>query len=169
MVAFDATAIMHACLLAVWVTPIWHSTRARRTRSCRMGATRDSQATTPASARHWQPSRESDDVLREAQAFYDQGLNYFASYVWIEAARSFTKRCDWIRPYLRLCRTMRCLCAIARRACCASGDRESAVPFQPDNRSRTQRMEIRARLVDSSKTSRTSTNSLPTVKPFTTL
>ena len=25
----------------------------------------------------------------EAQAFYDQGLNYFASYVWIEAARSF--------------------------------------------------------------------------------
>jgi len=26
---------------------------------------------------------------REAQAFYDQGLNYLSSYVWIEAARSF--------------------------------------------------------------------------------
>src|SRR5262245_55541453 len=26
---------------------------------------------------------------REAQAFYDQGLNYLHSYVWIEAARSF--------------------------------------------------------------------------------
>jgi len=26
---------------------------------------------------------------QEAQAFYDQGLNYLASYVWIEAARSF--------------------------------------------------------------------------------
>lgn len=26
---------------------------------------------------------------KEAQAFYDQGLNYFSSYVWIEAARSF--------------------------------------------------------------------------------
>ncbi len=25
----------------------------------------------------------------EAQAFYDQGLNYLSSYVWIEAARSF--------------------------------------------------------------------------------
>ncbi len=25
----------------------------------------------------------------EAQAFYDQGINYFSSYVWIEAARSF--------------------------------------------------------------------------------
>ena len=25
----------------------------------------------------------------EAQAFYDQGLNYLESYVWIEAARSF--------------------------------------------------------------------------------
>ncbi len=27
----------------------------------------------------------------EAQKFYDQGLNYFASYVWIEAARSFNQ------------------------------------------------------------------------------
>src|SRR5215470_435348 len=26
---------------------------------------------------------------KEAQAFYDQGLNYMSSYVWIEAARSF--------------------------------------------------------------------------------
>ncbi len=35
----------------------------------------------------------SHDVVtttsREAQAFYDQGLNYLESYVWIEAARSF--------------------------------------------------------------------------------
>src|SRR4029450_9569471 len=27
--------------------------------------------------------------LPQAQAFYDQGLNYLESYVWIEAARSF--------------------------------------------------------------------------------
>ncbi|MGH9363434.1 MAG: hypothetical protein ACRD2T_16110, partial [Thermoanaerobaculia bacterium] len=27
--------------------------------------------------------------VKEAQAFYDQGLNYLESYVWIEAARSF--------------------------------------------------------------------------------
>ena len=26
---------------------------------------------------------------KEAQAFYDQGLNYLESYVWIEASRSF--------------------------------------------------------------------------------
>ena len=28
---------------------------------------------------------------KEAQAFYDQGLNYLHGYVWIEAARSFTQ------------------------------------------------------------------------------
>src|SRR6187401_1881402 len=28
-------------------------------------------------------------VSKEAQAYYDQGLNYLESYVWIEAARSF--------------------------------------------------------------------------------
>jgi len=33
---------------------------------------------------------------KEAQAFYDQGLNYLESYVWIEASRSFRQalRCD---------------------------------------------------------------------------
>jgi protein-disulfide isomerase/Tfp pilus assembly protein PilF len=43
----------------------------------------------------------------EAQAFYDQGLNYFSSYVWIEAARSFQQalRLDpsLAAAYLGLC------------------------------------------------------------------
>src|SRR6185503_11875106 len=32
---------------------------------------------------------EVTTTSKEAQAFYDQGLNYLESYVWIEAARSF--------------------------------------------------------------------------------
>ena len=39
-------------------------------------------------ARMTPPSKSS----KEAQAFYDQGLAYLHSYIWIEAARSFTSR-----------------------------------------------------------------------------
>ena len=36
----------------------------------------------------------------EAQTFYNQGMAYVHSYVWIDAARSFNRLCGWI-PLLR--------------------------------------------------------------------
>ncbi len=39
---------------------------------------------------------------KEAQAFYDQGLAYLHSYVWIEAARSFNQALRMIRRWRSL-------------------------------------------------------------------
>jgi len=36
---------------------------------------------------------------KQAQAFYDQGLACLHSYVWLEAARSFTRRCGSTRSW----------------------------------------------------------------------
>src|SRR6266566_2787840 len=87
-------AIMQACLLAVWVAPgtAQHEILERPLPLRRdIGNLHEKMTTSSA----------------EAQAFYDQGLNYLASYVWIEAARSFHQalRLDpsSSAPYVGLC------------------------------------------------------------------
>src|SRR5437879_11571866 len=85
----------------------------------------------------------------EAQAFYDQGLNYLASYVWIEAARSFHQalRLDpsSSAPYVGLCDVYVQLqyVAAARRAI----ERAQSLSGQITETER-QCMEIRVRTVE---------------------
>src|SRR2546425_65624 len=85
----------------------------------------------------------------EAQAFYDQGINYFASYVWIEAARSFHQalRLDssLSAAYVGLCDVYVQLQDVpAARAALEKAQSLSSNITEPER----QRMEIRARLVD---------------------
>ena len=85
----------------------------------------------------------------EAQAFYDQGINYLASYVWIEAARSFHQalRLDssLSATYVGLCDVYVQLQDVpAARAALEKAQSLSSNITEPER----QRMEIRARLVD---------------------
>src|SRR6266481_1134585 len=85
----------------------------------------------------------------EAQAFYDQGLNYIASYVWIEAARSFQQalRLDpsLAAAYVGLCDVYVQLQDVpAARAALEKAQSLSSAVTDVER----QRMEIRARLVD---------------------
>ena len=85
----------------------------------------------------------------EAQAFYDQGLNYLASYVWIEAARSFHQalRLDpSLSPaYVGLCDVYVQLQDVP--AARAALEKAQSLSGKITGAER-QRMEIRARLVD---------------------
>lgn len=86
---------------------------------------------------------------REAQAFYDQGLNYLSSYVWIEAARSFHQA---LRLDSSLAAAQVGLCDVylelqdvpAARAALQEAQSLSSRISEPER----QKMEIRARLVE---------------------
>jgi protein-disulfide isomerase/Tfp pilus assembly protein PilF len=85
----------------------------------------------------------------EAQAFYDQGLNYIASYVWIEAARSFQQalRLDpsLAAAYVGLCDVYVQLQDVpAARAALEKAQSLSSKITDAER----QRMEIRARFVE---------------------
>src|SRR6266699_3736465 len=143
-------AIMQACLLAVWVAP----------------GTAQHESHEGHEVVGWVPNEILERPLplrrdignlhekmttssAEAQAFYDQGLNYLASYVWIEAARSFHQalRLDpsSSAPYVGLCDVYVQLqdVAAARRAI----EKAQSLSGQITEAER-QRMEIRVRLVD---------------------
>jgi protein-disulfide isomerase/Tfp pilus assembly protein PilF len=83
-------AILQACLLAVWVAPALAQHEGHGGPEV-VGWVPHEILERPLPLRrdignlHEQVTTSST----EAQAFYDQGLNYIASYVWIEAARSF--------------------------------------------------------------------------------
>lgn len=85
---------------------------------------------------------------RKAQAFYDQGLNYLNSYVWIEAARSFHQaaRLDphLAAAYLGLCRVYVALEDIP--AARASLDKAQSLSAGASDSER-QKIEIQSRLV----------------------
>src|SRR6266699_3114912 len=143
-------AIMQACLLAVWVAP----------------GTAQHESHEGHEVVGWVPNEILERPLplrrdignlhekmttssAEAQAFYDQGLNYLASYVWIEAALSFHQalRLDpsSSAPYVGLCDVYVQLqdVAAARRAI----EKAQSLSGQITEAER-QRMEIRVRLVD---------------------
>src|SRR5438876_5119460 len=143
-------AIMQACLLAVWVAP----------------GTAQHESHEGHEVVGWVPNEILERPLplrrdignlhekmttssAEAQAFYDQGLNYLASYVWIEAARSFHQalRLDpsSSAPYVGLCDVYVQLQDVA--AARAAIDKAQALSG-PITEAERQRIEIRARLVD---------------------
>src|SRR6266705_4172120 len=143
-------AIMQACLLDVWVEP----------------GTAQHESHEGHEVVGWVPNEILERPLplrrdignlhekvttssAEAQAFYDQGLNSLASYVWLEAARSFHQalRLDpsSSAPYVGLCDVYVQLqdVAAARRAI----EKAQSLSGQITEAER-QRMEIRVRLVD---------------------
>jgi protein-disulfide isomerase/Tfp pilus assembly protein PilF len=85
----------------------------------------------------------------QAQAFYDQGLNYFTSYVWIEAARSFHQalRVDpsLAAAYVGLCDVYVQLQDVTAARVAIEKARSLSNSITEQER---QRMEIRARLVE---------------------
>jgi protein-disulfide isomerase/Tfp pilus assembly protein PilF len=85
----------------------------------------------------------------QAQAFYDQGLNYFSSYVWIEAARSFHQalRVDpsLAAAYVGLCDVYVQLQDLTAARVAIERARSLSSSITETER---QRMEIRARLVE---------------------
>ncbi len=85
----------------------------------------------------------------QAQAFYDQGLNYFSSYVWIEAARSFHQalRVDpsLAAAYVGLCDVYVQLQDVIAARVAIERARSLSSSITETER---QRMEIRARLVE---------------------
>ncbi|OLB34829.1 MAG: hypothetical protein AUH11_16850 [Acidobacteria bacterium 13_2_20CM_57_17] len=83
-------AIMQACLLTVWVAPGLAQHEGHEEHEV-VGWVPQEILGRPLPLRHdiGNLHEKVTTSSAEAQAFYDQGLNYFASYVWIEAARSF--------------------------------------------------------------------------------
>ena len=85
----------------------------------------------------------------EAQAFYDQGLNYFNSYVWIEAARSFHQalRLDpsMAAAYVGLCDVYVQLQDVPAARAAIDRAQSLAAPVTDVER---QRIEIRRRQID---------------------
>ena len=143
-------AILQACLLAVWVAPglaqheghggpevvgwVPHEILERPLPLRRDIGNLHEQVTTSST---------------EAQAFYDQGLNYIASYVWIEAARSFQQalRLDpsLAAAYVGLCDVYVQLQDVpAARAALEKAQSLSSKVTDAER----QRMEIRARFVE---------------------
>src|SRR3989441_1685059 len=143
-------AILQACLLAVWVAPALAQHEGHGGPEV-VGWVPHEILERPLPLRrdignlHEQVTTSST----EAQAFYDQGLNYIASYAWIEAARSFQQalRLDpsLAAAYVGLCDVYVQLQDVpaARAALEKARSLSSAVTD-----AERQRMEIRARLVD---------------------
>ncbi len=141
-------AIMQACLLAIWIAPVLHEGHEgqgvvgwvpqdilERPLPLRRDIGNLHEKVTTSSA--------------EAQAFYDQGLNYLASYVWIEAARSFHQalRLDssLSAAFVGLCDVYVQLQDVpAARAALEKAQSLSSNITKAERR----RVEIRARLVD---------------------
>jgi len=143
-------AILQACLLAVWVAPALAQHEGHGGPEV-VGWVPHEILERPLPLRrdignlHEQVTTSST----EAQAFYDQGLNYIASYVWIEAARSFQQalRLDpsLAAAYLGLCDVYVQLQDVpAARAALEKAQSLSSKITDAER----QRMEIRARFVE---------------------
>ena len=143
-------AILQACLLAVWVAPALAQHEGHGGPEV-VGWVPHEILKRPLPLRrdignlHEQVTTSST----EAQAFYDQGLNYIASYVWIEAARSFQQalRLDpsLAAAYLGLCDVYVQLQDVpAARAALEKAQSLSSKITDAER----QRMEIRARFVE---------------------
>src|SRR6266446_4756556 len=143
-------AIMQVCVLAVWVAPVLAQHEGHEEHVV-VGWVPQEILDRPVQLRH-QIGNLHEKVTTssvEAQAFYDQGLNYLASYVWIEAARSFHQalRLDPSLPaaYVGLCDVYVQLQDVpAARAALEKAQSLSSAVTDVER----QRMEIRARLVD---------------------
>lgn len=88
--AIAKLAILQACILVLWTAPVYAQHEGHAGHEVVGWIPRDILER-PVSLRHdiGNVHQKVTTTSPEAQAFYDQGLNYFASYVWIEAARSF--------------------------------------------------------------------------------
>jgi len=141
---------MQACLLAVWVAPILAQHEDHEGQGV-VGWVPQEVLERPLPLRHdiGNLHEKVTTPSAEAQAFYDQGLNYFASYVWIEAARSFHQalRLDpSLSPaYVGLCDVYVQLQDVP--AARAALEKAQSLSGKITGAER-QRMEIRARLVD---------------------
>src|SRR6266481_2852948 len=83
-------AIMQACLLVVWVAPVLAQHEGHEQHEVVGWVPQDIlERPLPLRRDIGNLHEKVTTSSAEAQAFYDQGLNYLASYVWIEAARSF--------------------------------------------------------------------------------
>jgi len=143
-------AILQACLLAVWVAPALSQHEGHEGHGI-VGWVPNEILERPLPLRHdvGNLHEKVTTSSAEAQAFYDQGLNYLASYVWIEAARSFHQalRLDPSLPaaYVGLCDVYVQLQDVpAARAALEKAQSLSSAVTDVER----QRMEIRARLVD---------------------
>jgi protein-disulfide isomerase/Tfp pilus assembly protein PilF len=146
-------AIMQVCVLAVWVAPVLaqHEGHEGHEGYGVVGWVPQEILERPLPLRHdiGNLHEKVTTSSAEAQAFYDQGLNYFASYVWIEAARSFHQalRLDPSLPaaYVELCDVYVQLQDVpAARAALEKAQSLSREVTEAER----QRMQIRARLVE---------------------
>src|SRR5437879_1070824 len=143
-------AIMQACLLAVWVAPGTAQHESHEGHEVVGWVPQDIlERPLPLRRDIGNLHEKVTSSSAEAQAFYDQGINYLASYVWIEAARSFHQalRLDpsLSAAHIGLCDVYVQLQDVpaARAALEKARSLSSAVTD-----AERQRMEIRARLVD---------------------
>src|SRR5947207_389416 len=83
-------AILLACLSALWVAPVLAQHEGHQQHEV-VGWVPQEILERPLPLRHdvGNLHEKVTTSSAEAQAFYDQAINYLASYVWIEAARSF--------------------------------------------------------------------------------
>jgi len=143
-------AIMQACLLAVCVAPILAQHEGHEQHEV-VGWVPQEILERPLPLRHdiGNLHEKVTTSSAEAQAFYDQGLNYLASYVWIEAARSFHQalRLDpsLSAAYVGLCDVYVQLQDVP--AARAALEKAQSLSNKTTDAER-QRMEIRVRLVD---------------------
>src|SRR6266481_488797 len=83
-------AIMQACLLVVWVAPVLAQHEGHEQHEVVGWVPQDIlERPLPLRRDIGNLHEKVTTSSAEAQAFYDQGLGYLHSYVWIEAARSF--------------------------------------------------------------------------------
>lgn len=143
-------AILVLCFSAPWVAPLLAQHQSHETHEM-VGWVPQEILRRPVSLRsdignlHEKVTTSSS----EAQAFYDQGLNYLSSYVWIEAARSFHQalRLDssLAAAHVGLCDVYIELQDVpAARAALQEAQSLSSHISDPER----QKMEIRARLVE---------------------
>ncbi len=143
-------AIMQACLLVVWVAPVLAQHEGHEQHEVVGWVPQDIlERPLPLRRDIGNLHEKVTTSSAEAQAFYDQGLNYLASYVWIEAARSFHQA---LRLDASLSAAFVGLCDVyvqlqdvpAARAALEKAQSLSSNITEAERR----RVEIRARLVD---------------------
>lgn len=85
------SSVLTLCLLVLWAAPLRAQHESHEAHELAGGWIPQEILERPVSLRHdiGNFHEKVTTSSKEAQAFYDQGLNYLSSYVWIEAARSF--------------------------------------------------------------------------------
>ncbi len=143
-------AILLACLSALWVAPVLAQHEGHQQHEV-VGWVPQEILERPLPLRHdvGNLHEKVTTSSAEAQAFYDQAINYLASYVWIEAARSFHQalRLDssLSAAFVGLCDVYVQLQDVpAARAALEKAQSLSSNITEAERR----RVEIRARLVD---------------------